>query len=1003
MISEEIQLDIENFVFETIANYHADSPEEKADLYTCLARAVIINNLGNASAYFEKAVESISKFGEELVQRWNAITSLAEIASMEETNDDELAYRFIRCAELIGESVAREKYWNRTEAIKICGMISINASFAALSRWRDRDVGYGERLLKNLLVYCVKNKIVNPTVAWSFSKLIDVYDVKELIASCLETEIREDIKKTFLSEAVEELRFTDISKDNWKDLYILTKKHNLNIKSIDELSRFYSPKDNYNDTNDFGENLLADSSEINWNEIFINVDISSKFGIEEAILRCKELIINNEFWKELYRRSSFSNALKTLDQLLLIETITFYSMQDAILSIPLVWKKQLSFQNYWPSFLKKVAIKYTPNLTEYDGLHYFIKSSGIPIEDKKYIIDGIIECLSSNMTLENSVSYFGFVKSTCHLLEVNEAKELLMYSLERLEIHIPESFGDGVWKKWLTPPIEICQATTGFIWASLGSPDCSTRWNAVHTVKKLGELNCEREIDSLINWFIHGKVDSFGYIGYPFYVLNAKLYLLIALARLSYINVDILKKYSQVFRDIAINETHHVLIQKFTLEIVRNIEKKYPTYYSDVDMKLINQLPYANSIKNETSIIGTNLKNLSNFYKKNKEKDYYYGIDFPPYWFNRLARLFNLKDKDISNLVNQVIQEDLKLDFSDKYIRDPREIIWRSHRNMETYHSHGTHPKIEDFSFYLSYHSLFIVAGKLYSKFKHENKNLSSDDTWNDWINDYLLERSDGRWLSDRRDFIPLKESNLSVQINSKNWEDEVSITDFLDGIIRNGDNKTWITVSGNFESSNWDCREEFIISSALVPSELSSSLLQALDSYVNPYDFKLPEYDEEDFEIDSQPFSLKGWLYSEYSKEGLDNFDPFSGGIHFIPIQIGEKFIHQFKMRTDSDYRNWYIEGEETPSLISKLWSSSNNDSDSAQKKGNILESSIEFLREICKECNCQIIISVDIRRTRKHQRNGGQHGYKPAVFRNFIFTADGELRTTRESYKLS
>jgi hypothetical protein len=40
-----------------------------------------------------------------------------------------------------------------------------------------------------------------------------------------------------------------------------------------------------------------------------------------------------------------------------------------------------------------------------------------------------------------------------------------------------------------------------------------------------------------------------------------------------------------------------------------------------------------------------------------------------------------------------------------------------SHRNeRETWHSHGNYPRTDNYSFYLSYHSMFVVASKLLEK-----------------------------------------------------------------------------------------------------------------------------------------------------------------------------------------------------------------------------------------------------------------------------------------------
>ncbi|MEE9337886.1 MAG: hypothetical protein V3U87_07375 [Methylococcaceae bacterium] len=127
--------------------------------------------------------------------------------------------------------------------------------------------------------------------------------------------------------------------------------------------------------------------------------------------------------------------------------------------------------------------------------------------------------------------------------------------------NIGSGYADGEWDKSLLPPSDITKAFTGYIWANLGSPKSSERWRAIHVVKRLYELGCQDEIDALLEWMQHGKVDAFGYKGYPFYLLHAKQYLLIALSRSVIDNPDLLKSHSEIFSTIAMGESH-VLIQK---------------------------------------------------------------------------------------------------------------------------------------------------------------------------------------------------------------------------------------------------------------------------------------------------------------------------------------------------------------------------------------------------------------------------------------------------------
>lgn len=61
---------LEQTTYELIESLKEEGPDEIAEKYILLSRAVAINSVADASEYFNQAVEIISKFGDELVRRW---------------------------------------------------------------------------------------------------------------------------------------------------------------------------------------------------------------------------------------------------------------------------------------------------------------------------------------------------------------------------------------------------------------------------------------------------------------------------------------------------------------------------------------------------------------------------------------------------------------------------------------------------------------------------------------------------------------------------------------------------------------------------------------------------------------------------------------------------------------------------------------------------------------------------------------------------------------------
>ena len=65
------------------------------------------------------------------------------------------------------------------------------------------------------------------------------------------------------------------------------------------------------------------------------------------------------------------------------------------------------------------------------------------------------------------------------------------------------------------------------VWSILANPTSKIRWEAVHIVYRLVELNCNEVIDSMIAMFRRDDIGAFGSTSFPFYKFHAQLYFMI--------------------------------------------------------------------------------------------------------------------------------------------------------------------------------------------------------------------------------------------------------------------------------------------------------------------------------------------------------------------------------------------------------------------------------------------------------------------------------------------
>src|SRR6185437_11970158 len=176
-------------------------------------------------------------------------------------------------------------------------------------------------------------------------------------------------------------------------------------------------------------------------------------------------------------------------------------------------------------------------------------------------------------------------------------------------------------------------------------------------------------------------------------------------------------------------------------------------------------------------------------------------------------------------------------------------------RDGESYGHQSSYPKMDRHHFYLTYHAMMFVAGKLLATLPIVRSRYSDENEFTEWLRRHSITRSDGLWLADRRDPTPLERRKWMDEKADDNWRWSVQRADYdsslepLSGRFNLwGD---WVNVEGR--------REEHVhVTSALVSRERGEALLRALQTARNPHDYPIPGAGDE-WEIDHSPFVLKG------------------------------------------------------------------------------------------------------------------------------------------------
>ena len=998
-----------------------DGPESCAQSYIDLARAVLPVSQADARAYFNHAIEAVSKFGDEMVERWEAIVAVAKQAGKGSKALPKLCYRFVRCGEMVGETVDREKHWNRDDVFRTAIHLDSSGAFAALSRWRDRRVGWFGGQLNALATEAVNSGILAPEVAWCLSAFEGCNGSTRFAAACIDREEKPKKRQYFLDAAIRDNMLTDVHEENWEKLNSLADKFNLKPGSINEWAaasswnhpahRVHAPAS--------PAQFAQPPKACNWDEIFGNNNVLTPSG-QNAVLRSfterqpgSTLV---DFWQQFIERVPKGKEVDFLNALLANDAIDIYELERVLIAVTKAWSQKAGTKEHWPIFVKQLGRKFANLFVNDYHLGSWIANGYLTAKDAELVRNAAFETFADSQDLIDATTFFGLARQFSKRLTPSEAEHLLEFALARFELHVPDDFADGLWAAWLATSGDASEATTGLIWSALGSPDSADRWEAAHCVRRLAENSCRREIDCLVACMAKGKVEAYGSLRFPFYDLHAKLYLLIALARVTVDSTDFVRHHSQVFTDIALTGMPHLLIQKTSAEIALRIEQHNPGTYpvttkaklnrvgkSPFPPKKVKQRPHSLVTPwHKVGAVNTNLK-------------LHFAWDFDRYWFEPLGRLFGVSGNCVMELARDIAVNELKITESDEYWRDARQEQWNRLEQRGaggTWSDHGNYPRIDNYGFYCSYQALMVTAARLISKMPviYETQYPSDVDELESWLRWHLLVRHDGRWLADRRDPAPLKRRGWIKKGAGKDWMWEVNADDFFDCLCNQSPSSHFVWVAGDWTDYSGSSVETISISSALVNPDSGRALATAMRTTDHPYSLAFLDQSHHEMDFTKPPFQLSTWLQPPGESSGeLDTFDPYAKHIRYPPYKVAVPFAKILKLAADTECRHWTQIGQNAPAMISEVWSTrelpGSRDQEDPFRAGSRIGASAQLLKELCAKTGKSLILTVHIRRheQRRYRSPDEQDfGYIPPSHKIFIFSSNGTLEDAGKNHQL-
>lgn len=448
---------------------------------------------------------------------------------------------------------------------------------------------------------------------------------------------------------------------------------------------------------------------------------------------------------------------------------------------------------------------------------------------------------------------------------------LLRSPAAQLSEHVP----DGKWREGMYPEDDSVTVVAGMIWLRLGSPCVADRWRAAHAVRGAARLGRWRVVDALMDKLNSGSKDAgpFQAPELEFNYLHAKLWLLIAISRVAMDLPERIAKYEHTLFEVIVDEgMPHVLMRHFAATAIRSCIADGQLRLDVTNRKLLkvcNVSPFRSCRKSTERIAGFYDSRPKN--APEPQHDIHVDYDFGKYNIQGLSRVFGKPYWSVKDTLCQVIAA------WDSGISGTSEMGKRMvYRNRREWNVRGT---CHSYPQHLSWHALFVVAGKLLDECP-VMENTWGGDPWTEWLEGHTLTRRDGLWLADGVDPVPVgaSESLLDATNNSKSkiTGDQRRIMALV-GL--EGDDVKNLVVNGQW--SVVDGVRVRITTALISPTDAAEGVKRLTET--RPLFVRLPIYESdhtgsEEWLHESDDLAIyTPWIAELRSNTGLDGNDPYA------------------------------------------------------------------------------------------------------------------------------
>ena len=599
---------------------------------------------------------------------------------------------------------------------------------------------------------------------------------------------------------------------------------------------------------------------------------------------------------------------------------------------------------------------------------------------KTELLPAFMKSLQGNLMNLSSLDWLRFASHFASTIADGVVGNSLVRYIKLTAKDVPDDFGDLPWGKDFLLPGNNDEVIAGLIWHQLGSPSSKLRWRAAHSILRLAQIGRFDVIELLVGKLENENSIPFCHAELPFYYFHARLWLTIALAKLSIDFPEQLTSLRDTFENCLKKNSDHVAICQhvvFILENLENFEKR-----SGYEKRLQDLAVFKSPIST---------KKQSNDYHR---MDSYQGrpdsvpepshkvsfeYDFKKYDINGLGRLFGIGTWQVADDMSAVMAG------WDANVTS----MYDCPRDIGRDYDHRSHKYTQGYGHYLAYHALLIVAGK-YLKRLAVCEREWEENSWAEWISEYVLTTP---WLAEQTDFFPAFIPTCDVDFSEtaqKTSMVERRELARLSGVTKEGGVELNILVDGSWKDNNG---VEYHISSALVNHAETKHLAYAIAS-IEPFFQYLPIHDD-DFGWTSRNITnpAEKWLSrKEHHSERIDETDPYGSDTVLSRSFPKPEVVSNLNLHPADPFNREWVGGSSQALFSSRSWGAHFGEGRHARSEaGSWLLGSRKIIKDFLKQKSCQLILLIKGERYHEKRSEKGKFVTKSAVV---IFSPNGTYR---------